>query len=472
MDQTGHQAGQSVHENVLQVIGNTPIVRLNRVTQGCPANLYVKLEFMNPGGSIKDRIGWWMIQDAEKKGLIKPGGTIVEGTSGNTGVGLAIASAIKGYKCIFVLPDKMSEEKIRNLRAFGAKVVVTPTAVEPEDPRSYYQVSRRLARETPNAIYLNQYDNLSNREAHYNMTGPEILRQMPEIDVFIAGIGTGGTICGTSKYLKEKKPSVKSVAVDPVGSIVYEYFKDGKVQTLPKTYKIEGIGEDFIPKNYDFSVIDDMVQVEDKESFLMTRELLTKEGLYCGISSGSAVVGAIKWIKSQGDLYKGKNVLIVLPDSGNRYLSKVFNDDWMREAGFLDKASMGTVQDLLDVVRPKPEGIIMVKQTQKISSVIELLKDKSISQVPVSDEAGWIKGIATEGSILSALYEGRVKPSDAIEPLANPAVDYVTAHDPIEKVSRLLSSGKTALVHDPAQQGKLLAILTKIDLLTYLGAKV
>src|ERR1041384_6260976 len=216
------------YENVLKVIGNTPIVRLNRVSQGCPANLYVKLEFMNPGGSIKDRIGWYMIEDAEKRGLLKPGGTIVEGTSGNTGVGLAIAAAIKGYKCIFVLPDKMSNEKVQNLRAFGAKVVVTPTAVEPDDPRSYYQVSRRLARETENAIYINQYDNLSNREAHYKGLGPEIFGQMPEIDCFVAGIGTGGTICGVGKYLKEKKPSVQVVAVDPVGPVVDEYFKHGQ----------------------------------------------------------------------------------------------------------------------------------------------------------------------------------------------------------------------------------------------------
>jgi cystathionine beta-synthase len=262
-----------IYENVLQVIGNTPIVKLNRVTAGLKAHYHAKLEFMNPGGSIKDRIGWWMIEDAEKRGALKKGGTIIEGTSGNTGVGLAIAAAIKGYKCIFVLPDKMSQEKISNLRAFGAKVVVTPTAVEPEDPRSYYSVSRRLAKETLNSLYIDQYNNLSNRESHYAQTGPEILKQMPDIDVFVAGIGTGGTVCGVGKYLKEKKPSVKILAVDPVGSIVYEYFKTGKALTTPKTYKIEGIGEDFIPKNYDFSVIDDVVQVEDKESFLMTRDL-------------------------------------------------------------------------------------------------------------------------------------------------------------------------------------------------------
>jgi len=462
-------ANPQVHENILSVIGNTPIVRLNRVAQGSVANVYGKLEFMNPGGSIKDRIGWYLIEDAEKKGQIKPGGTIVEGTSGNTGVGLAIAAAIKGYKCVFVLPDKMSQEKIKNLRAFGAKVVVTPTAVEPDDPRSYYQVSRRLARETPNAFYINQYDNLANRESHYLSTGPEILKQMPDIDVLVAGIGTGGTICGIGKYLKEKKPSVQTVAVDPVGSIVYEYFKTGNLKTLPKTYKIEGIGEDFIPKNYDFSVIDDMIQVEDKESFLMTRELLTKEGIYSGVSSGSAVVGALKWIKLQGDKLKGKNVLVIIPDSGNRYLSKVYDDDWMREAGFLDQVSMGRVADLLRVTRPKLGGIIMAKQTQKVSQVIELLREKGISQLPVADDAGWIKGLISEGSLLSALYEGRIKPTDTVEKLMDASVEFVTPDDPIEKVSRLVTSGKTPLVNDPNKHGELLAIITKIDLLTYLG---
>lgn len=459
--------------NILEAIGRTPLIRLNRVSKDVPAEVYVKADYLNPGGSVKDRIAITMIDDAERKGLLKPGGTIVEGTSGNTGVGLAIAAAIKGYKCVFVLPDKMSNEKVQNLRAFGARVVVTPTAVEPDDPRSYYQVSRRLARETPNAFYINQYDNLSNREAHYKMTGPELLRQMPDIDVFVAGIGTGGTVCGVGKYLKEKKPSVQIVAVDPVGSIVYEYFKTGKMLSLPKTYKIEGIGEDFIPKNYDLSIIDDMVQVEDKESFLLTRQLLTQEGLYCGVSSGSAVIGAIKWIKSQGDRLKGKNVLVVLPDSGNRYMSKVFNDDWMREAGFLDRPSMGTVADLLRAMHPgtsgAPQAVIMAKQTDKVSAVIELMSGKGISQVPVADAAGWIKGVVTEGAILNALYTGRAKPTDVVEGLVDPSVEFVTPEDPVEKVSRLVTSGKTPLINDPNQHGKILAIVTKIDLLSYFG---
>jgi cystathionine beta-synthase len=458
-----------IYENILKVIGNTPIVRINRVAQSGDAHFFAKLEFTNPGGSIKDRIGWWMIEDAERHHQLKPGGTIVEGTSGNTGVGLAIAAAIKGYQCVFVLPDKMSQEKIRTLRAFGAKVVVTPTAVEPEDPRSYYQVSRRLARETPNAVYLNQYDNLSNREAHYQMTGPEILRQMPDIDVFVAGIGTGGTVCGVGKYLKEHKPSCKVIAVDPVGSIVYDYFKSGKLKTAPKTYKIEGIGEDFIPKNYDFSVIDDMIQIEDQESFLMTRDLLTREGLYAGVSSGSALVGAMKWIKTQKDQFRGKNVLVIFPDSGNRYLSKAFNDDWMREAGFLQKPSLGTVAYIMRSTRQPQTALVFAKQSDKVSDIIERMKEKSISQLPVSDEAGWIKGLITEGSIFSALYESRTQPQHTIESLVDPSIEFVTLEDPIEKVSRLVTSGKTPLVSDPNQTGGLLSIITKIDLLTYLG---
>jgi cystathionine beta-synthase len=454
--------------NVIEAIGNTPIVRLNRVSKDLPCELYAKLEFMNPGGSIKDRIGYWLIEDAEKRGVLKPGGTIVEGTSGNTGVGLAIAAAIKGYKCIFVLPDKMSNEKIRNLRAFGAKVVVTPTAVDADDPRSYYQVSRRLAREAPNAIYINQYDNLANRECHYMTTGPEILEQMPEIDALVAGIGTGGTICGIGKYFKEKRPSAQVVAVDPVGSIVYEMYKTGKAVSRPKTYKIEGIGEDFIPQNYDFSLIHDIVQVEDKESFLMTRELLLKEGLYSGISSGSAVVGAIKWIKAQGDKMKGKKVLVILPDSGNRYLSKVYDDDWMREAGFLEGASLGSVADLLHARGPNGP-LLMVKQTDKVSAVIELLREKSISQVPVTDDKGWIKGIATEGTLLSALYQGRAKPSDVVESFVDASIEFVTPEESVERVSKLVTAGKIPLVTNPKDNGKPMAVITKIDLLTYLG---
>ena len=457
-----------LHNTILDAIGNTPVVKLNKVIGNCQANVYAKLEFISPGGSIKDRLGYWMIKDAEKKGTSQPGGTIVEGTSGNTGVGLAIASAILGYKCVFILPDKMSEEKIKNLRAFGAKVVVTPTAVEPDDPRSYYSVSRRLAKETPNAMYMDQYNNLSNRECHYKWTGPEILEQMPEIDVFVAGIGTGGTVCGVGRYLKEKKPSVQVIAIDPVGSIVHEYFKTGKIATRPKTYKIEGIGEDFIPGNYDLSVLTDIIQVEDKESFLMTRRLLTEEGLYAGISSGSAVVGALKWINDQGDKLKGKNVLIVLPDSGNRYLSKVFDDDWMQEAGFLNKQSLGLVSDLLKAINKTTAPLICAKPTDKVSSVIDLMTQKSISQLPVEDNDGWVKGMIREKNLLSALVSGKIATTDKIESIVEANVEFVKTSDTVEKVAHLISAGKIVLVTDGT---KILTILTTIDLITYMGQK-
>lgn len=461
-----------IYENILKVIGNTPIVRLNAIPKKLnkgPVNIFAKLEFMNPGGSIKDRIGWWLIEDAEKKGLLKPGGTIVESTSGNTGFGLALAATIKGYKCIFVLPDKMSDEKIKSLRSFGAKVVVTPTAVEPEDPRSYYSVSKRLTMETPNAFYSDQYNNLANRECHYKNTGPEILKQMPNIDVFIAGIGTGGTICGVGQFLKENKPDTQIVAVDPMGSIVYEYFKTGKISFDAKTYLIEGIGEDFIPKNYDMSVIDDMVQVEDKESFLMTRELLIKEGIYAGISSGSAMVGALRWIESQGDKLKNKNVLVVLPDSGNRYLSKVYDDDWMQEAGFLEKPKRGTIKDLLEKTQLTRIHIITAKKTDTVSAVVQTMKEKGISQLPVIDDSGSVKGIVKETSILTALFEGKIRKEDSIAPIVNTLIEFVSPSDPIDKATQLVTQGKIPMVTNPDKQGDLLAMITTTDLIAYFG---
>ncbi len=459
-----------IHNNIVEAMGNTPIVRLNRVARDVAANVFVKCEFMNPGGSIKDRIGNWMIEDAERRGVLKPGGTIIESTSGNTGFGLAIASAIKGYKCIFVLPDKMSEEKIKNLRAFGARVVVTPTAVEPDDPRSYYSVSRRLAEETPNSLYINQYDNLSNRECHYRTTGPEILGQMPDIDVFIAGIGTGGTLTGCGRYLKEQRPGVEIVGVDPIGSIVYEMFKTGDNKVPAKSYVIEGIGEDFIPANYDFGVYDDMVQVGDQESFLMTRELLVKEGIFSGMSSGSAVVGALRWIREQGERLDGRNVLVILPDSGNRYLSKVYDDDWMREMGFMESMS-GSVEDLLHFLHKEPGGIVMASQGDRIGHVVELMSNAGISQLPVVDHNGWIKGIIREGALLQAIVKQKSGADEPISGLVDTAVEFVSPADSVDKLSRIITEGRVPLVTDPEHDGKLLAIVTNIDLLNYLGTR-
>ena len=325
-----------VYNSILNVIGNTPVVKLNRVISSKSNNFYAKLEFLNPGGSVKDRIGNWLIQDAENKGLLNPGGVVIEATGGNTGIGLAIAAAVKGYKCIFTLPDKMSEVKIKCLRAFGAEVIVTPTAVSHDDPRSYYSVAKKLASEIPNSIYIDQYNNLANREYHYKFTGPEILTQLPNIDILIAGIGSGGTIMGVSKYLKEKNPEIKVIAIDPFGSVVYDMYKYGEVRSWTGPYLVEGIGKEFIPKNYDFDLIDDMVSIDDKDAFLMTRRILRTEGIYAGVSSGAAIVGTNKWLLSQGDLLDNKNILIIFPDSGDRYISKAYDDDWMIEKRFLE----------------------------------------------------------------------------------------------------------------------------------------
>lgn len=324
---------KKVFNSVVETIGNTPIIRLNAVGPKSPHTFWIKLECANPGGSVKDRIGVALIEDAEKRGVLKPGGTIVESTSGNTGLGLAMVAAAKGYKCIFVMPDKISEEKRAILRAYGAQVVITPTAVEPEDPRSYLSVSKRLAQETPNSFLANQFHNPANPTQHYLKTGPEIWDQMGgEIDVFVAGAGTGGTISGIGKYLKEKNKDIKIVLADPVGSILYDLVHHGKVIDPPGRYKVEGVGEDMLPDNVHLNVIDDAVKVDDKTSFGLTRELIAKEGLCVGPSSAMALAGAFEYSKK---LTKPSNILTLLPDSGKGYLSKVFNDEWMKENGLL-----------------------------------------------------------------------------------------------------------------------------------------
>ncbi len=318
--------------NALSAIGSTPLVQLQKIPATTSANIFVKLEYLNPAGSVKDRMALFMVEDAERKGLLKPGDTIVENSSGNTGSALAMIAAIKGYKCIITMPDKMSEEKQNLMRAFGAKVVVTPTDVPADSPESYYSTARRIAAETPNAFYPDQYNNPMNIEAHYATTGPEIWEQSEgEIDVFVAGIGTGGTLSGVGRYLKEKNPNIKVVAVDPIGSVFYDYFKTGKLPD-PQMYKVEGIGEDYLVKAVDFNIIDDILQVDDKQSFSMARRLSAEEGIFAGGSSGSAVHGAITVAEG---LKEKKNIVVVLPDSGSRYLSKVFNDNWMQEHGFI-----------------------------------------------------------------------------------------------------------------------------------------
>jgi cystathionine beta-synthase len=326
-----------IYNSIIDVIGNTPVVRLNRVTDGLKLTVAAKVEYLNPGQSIKDRIALKMIDDAEKKGLIKPGGTIIEGTSGNTGMGLALVAAVRGYKCIFTTTDKQSKEKIDLLRALGARVEVCPTNVEPDDPRSYYSVAKRLSEEIPNSYYPNQYDNLSNTQAHYETTGPEIWEQTEgKITHYVAGMGTGGTVSGAAKFLKEKNPDVKVIGVDSVGSVYKKYFETGEFDKNEiKPYITEGIGEDIIPENVNFDLIDAVEQVSDKDAMLMTRRLAREEGLFIGGSCGAAVAGALRYAR-QNNLGENDLMIVILPDSGTRYVSKIYNDDWMREHGFME----------------------------------------------------------------------------------------------------------------------------------------
>jgi cystathionine beta-synthase len=323
-----------ISDDPLKMIGQTPLVRLKSMVNGSGVNVLAKLEYYNITGSVKDRMAAYIIEDAEKRGLLKPGGTIVENSSGNTGSALAMIAAIKGYRCIITIPDKMSEEKINLMRAYGAEVIVTPTDVPAESPESYYSVARRIAEETPNSFYPDQYNNPKNIEAHYRATGPEIWEQTDgNIDYFVAGIGTGGTLSGAAKFLKEKNPDIKIIAVDPEGSVFYNYFTTGDIGK-PHVYKVEGIGEDYLVKAVDFSMIDDIIQVTDKDSFITARRLAREEGLFAGGSSGSAVWVALKVAEEMAKA--GQNIVTILPDHGSRYLSKIYNDNWMREHGFLN----------------------------------------------------------------------------------------------------------------------------------------
>ncbi len=455
------RAGERIHDSILDVVGHTPLVRLHKVTRGVRADAVAKLEFMNPGGSVKDRIGVRMIADVEAQGKLRPGGTIVEATSGNTGMGLAIVAAVKGYRCIFVMPDKMSEEKIRLLRAFGAKVVITPTAVAPEDPRSYYSVSRRLAEETPNAWYADQYHNPDNPAAHYETTGPEIWEDTAgRIDVFVCGMGTGGTISGVGRYLKERNPNLKIVGVDPSGSVYTEYFRSGTM-IEPRTYKVEGIGEDFLPGTMDFSVVDEVVAVNDRESFLMTRRLVREEGIFCGGSSGTAVAGALRYLRSLPNHGEGKRAVIILPDSGLRYLSKVFSDDWMRENGFLE-AEMGAVAELL---RAKGLPLITATPDATVRVVIAKMKQYDVSQLPVVGDGGLV-GMVSEVDLLSYLLEGGHGLDDPITPIVDPAPPVVTPDTPVDNLADAFLNANAAIVVDG---GRVVGIVTKIDVIDHLA---
>jgi cystathionine beta-synthase len=450
--------------NVLEAIGQTPIIKLNKLAAHVKSDIYVKLEYLNPGGSMKDRVAMNIIRDAERRGLLGPGSTIIEATSGNTGAGLALVAAIRGYKCIFVMPDKMSSEKIASLRAFGAKVVICPTAVEPEDPRSYYEVTKRLVKETPNSFHSNQYYNPANPEAHYVSTAPELWEQTGgEIDVFVAGMGTGGTISGCGKYFKEKKPGFQVVGIDPIGSLYYEYVKTGRL-TKPFSYYVEGIGEDFLPGTMNLKIIDTIVRVDDKECFLLTREIVRQEGIFCGGSSGAAVAGAIKYAEQLGE--QKKNIVVLLPDSAQKYLSKIFDDEWMRSNGFLDEEDpLGTVRDLL--AHKRQRSIITAQRGDSMRNVISLMKEHSISQVPVM-ERGRLSGLVSEIDLLNYLLQNPGSMDVPVDDLVEADYATVTPQTKIKLLKNIFNDAKLVCV---LERDDLVGVISKIDLIEYLASK-
>ena len=451
----------NVYDNVVDAIGHTPLVRLNVLGRDTGATIYAKLEYLNPGNSIKDRIAVQMLEDAVAAGAIKPGGTIVECTSGNTGLGLAMVGTARGYRTILVMPDKVSSEKIKALRAFGARVITTPTAVPPEDPRSYYSVAQRIADERQNCFFANQYHNPSNPKTHELTTAPEIWEQLGErLDAVVVGTGTGGTLTGLGRYLKKKKASIRMVMVDPVGSILHNYFKTGEVGKVFKTYMVEGFGEDFVPSTLDIEMVDDSYQVSDKECFLTARELTRKEGLFTGGSGGGAVCGAIKFAREHPEC---KTIVVILPDSGSRYLSKVYDEDWMRENSFFDEIEMyGCLGDIMD---RRKQPLIAAAPSDGVQKIIRLMKKHGFSQLPVMDGSKVI-GIISEVDLLNALLNDPSNVDRPVTDLVDQNYVVVPPDTPVTRLAGVFTEGKIALVED---SGKIRGVLTKIDLIDHMA---
>jgi len=428
-------------KNILETIGNTPLVKINKITADIPALVLAKIETTNPGNSIKDRMALKMIEDAEKSGALKPGGTIIEGTSGNTGMGLAIAAIVKGYKCIFTSTDKQSKEKFDALRAFGAEVIVCPTNVEPEDPRSYYSVSSRLVAEVPNSWKPNQYDNLSNSQAHYEQTGPEIWEQTDgKITHLVVGVGTGGTICGAGKYLKEKNPNIQILGIDTYGSVFKKYKETGIFdQNEIYPYITEGIGEDFLPKNVDFSIIDHFEKVTDKDAALMTREIARKEGIFAGNSAGSAMAGLIQ----MKDRFKeGDCVVVIFHDHGTRYLGKMFNDEWMRDRGFLVQTSPKAI-DLINSHKHKP--LLCAFENQTVNEAIISMRKFDVSQLPVKNGAEFV-GALSDNDLFSMLIDNPELRNAPVSQVMQAPFPIVSPNTSLEAVSKLITRDNPAIL--------------------------
>lgn len=449
------------YNSIIEAIGNTPMVKLNTVTKGIKGTILAKVEYFNPGNSMKDRMALKMIEDAEKDGTLKPGGTIIEGTSGNTGMGLALVAIAKGYKCIFTLSDKQSQEKIDILRAVGAEVIVCPTNVTPDDPRSYYSVAKKLNKEIPNSIYPNQYDNISNSLAHYQTTGPEIWEQTEgKITHYAAGVGTGGSMCGTAKFLKEQKSSVVTVGIDSYGSVFKKYKETGifdENEIYP--YLTEGIGEDILPKNVDFDLIDSFIKVTDKDSAIMTRRLAREEGLFVGWSCGSAVFGALEYAKE--NLKEDDVMVIILPDHGTRYLGKVYNDSWMKNHGYLEAGNFASARDI--VTRKNGTGKLeTIAADATIGQAITMLNKMGVSQLPVVDKDQFV-GSITDSKILNQLIEKPELKNSLVKEVMDKPFQFVAMNNTVDVLSSLINKdNKALLVRDDHND---VHIITQHDLL-------
>ncbi|HEX7458349.1 MAG TPA: pyridoxal-phosphate dependent enzyme [Ginsengibacter sp.] len=446
--------------SILETIGNTPLIRLNKITKELPCTVLAKVEYFNPGNSIKDRMALKMIEVAEQEGKIKPGGTIIEGTSGNTGMGLALAAIVKGYKCIFTTTDKQSKEKADILKALGAEVIVCPTNVEPEDPRSYYSVSKRLAAEVPNSWYVNQYDNLANRLAHYEQTGPEIWEQTEgKITHLVVATGTGGTIVGTGQYLKEKNPNIKVWAIDSYGSLLKKYFDTGEIdekEVYP--YISEGFGEDFVPANYDMKYIDRFEKVTDKDGAVMARRIAKEEGLFCGYSAGSCLQGLMQL---KNELKKNDVVVCIFHDHGSRYVAKIYNDQWMMERGFLE---VKTFKDLVSGRGTKK--LVTISPKQKVAEAIAMMKKYDIENVPVMNGEGIIGSLSEGGLFDKILSDPEIK-NQTVESIMEKEYPIVAFDTPVEKLSKLISK-QTGAVLSKDETGEY-HIVTKYDIIQSLA---